>query len=154
MYINRVHTQKTRVGSLVYWSTCGRFERVCNAHGNGRKDTSRERCIGCNWDCKDKRNVTCHAGPIPMANTPSVLCSDSVGLPLATLRTLGTVLHNLSWDTGDPFTSLSFLLYLLAPWCLILIIYCVYSSCSHLYTSMDHSSSGSSIDSSTIVSIT
>ena len=35
---------------------------------------------------------------------------DSVGPPSATLR---TVLHNLSRDTGDPLTSLSFLLYLL-----------------------------------------
>ena len=41
------------------------------------------------------------------------LRSDSVGPPLATLGTPGTALHNLSQDTGDLLTSLSFLLYLL-----------------------------------------
>ena len=48
------------------------------------------------------------AGPIP-----TCLCSDPIGPPSATLGTPRTVLHNLSQDTGDLLTSLSFLLYLL-----------------------------------------
>ena len=76
-------------------------------------------------------------------------CSDSIGPPSATLRTLRTALHNLSRDTGDSLTSLSFLLYLLIfpmpcsdylPHVLLMF--------SLIYF---HSSSSSSINSLTIV---
>ena len=44
---------------------------------------------------------------------PTRLSSNSVGPPSATLGTPRTALHNLSRDTGNLLTSLSFLLYLL-----------------------------------------
>ena len=86
------------------------------------------------------------------AGRPTRLRSDSVGPPSVTLRTLGTALHNLSRDTGDLFTSLSFLLYLLIfpmprsdylprIFLMFLLIYF-------------RSSSGSSINSSAIVGST
>ena len=94
----------------------------------------------------------CRAGPIPTTNgrraytpIPSVHLSATLGTP-------GTALHNLSRDTGDLLTSLSLLLYLLIfpmprsdylarVFLMFLLIYF-------------RSSSGSSINSSTIVDST
>ena len=77
------------------------------------------------------------------------LCSDSVGPPSVTLGTLGMALHNLSRDTGDLFTSLSFLLYLLIfPMSRSDYLPRVFLMFSLIYF---RSSSGSSINSSTIV---
>ena len=83
---------------------------------------------------------------------PTPLRSDSIGPPSATLGTSGTVLHNLSRDTGDLFTSLSFLLYLL----IFLMPRSDYLPRVFLMFSLIyfHSSSGSSINSSTIVGST
>ena len=83
---------------------------------------------------------------------PTRLCSNSISPSSATLRTPRTALHNLSRDTGDPLTSLSFLLYLLIfpmprsdylPHVLLMFLLIYFRS-----------SSGSSINSSTIVSST
>ena len=83
---------------------------------------------------------------------PTCLHSDSVGPPSATLGTPGTVLHNLSRDTSDPLTSLSFLLYLLIfPMPCSDYLPCVFLMFSLIYF---HSSSSSSINSSTIVGST
>ena len=64
---------------------------------------------------------------------------------------LGTALHNLSRDSGDLFTTLSILLYLLNYPTPRSDYYCMYASWPLAYF---HSSSGSSINSSTIVSST
>ena len=80
---------------------------------------------------------------------PMCFCSDSVGPPSATLGTPGMALHNLSWDTGDLLTSLSFLLNLLIfPMPRSDYIPHVFLMFSLIYFC---SSSGSSINSSTIV---
>ena len=80
------------------------------------------------------------------------LRSDSVGPPSVTLGTPGTALHNLSRDTGDLFTSLSFLLYLLIfPMPRSDYLPCVFLMFSLIYF---RSSSGSSINSSIIVGST
>ena len=82
---------------------------------------------------------------------PTHLCSNSDGPPSATLGTPRMV-HNLSRDTGDPLTSLSFLLYLL-----IFLMPCsdyllrVFLMFSLIYF---HSFSSGSINSSTIVGST
>ena len=83
---------------------------------------------------------------------PTRLRSDSVGPPSATLRIPGTALPNLSRDTGDLLTSLSFLLYLL----IFLMPRSDYLPCVFLMFSLIylHSSSGSSINSSIIVGST
>ena len=73
-------------------------------------------------------------------------------IPSVTLGTPGTALHNLSRDTGDLFTSLSFLLYLLIfPMPRSDYLPRVFLMFSLIYF---HSSSGSSINSSTIVGST
>ena len=83
---------------------------------------------------------------------PTRLHSDSIGPPSVTLGTPGTVLHNLSWDTGDLFTSLSFLLYLLIfPMPRSDYLPRVFLMFSLIYF---RSSSSSSINSSTIVGST
>ena len=83
---------------------------------------------------------------------PTRLRSDSVGPPSVTLGTPGTALHNLSRDTGDLFTSLSFLLYLLIfPMPCSDYLPRVFLMFSLIYF---RSSSGSSINSSTIVGST
>ena len=83
---------------------------------------------------------------------PTCLRSDPVGPPSATLRTPRTVLHNLSRDTGDLFTSLSFLLYLLIfPMPRSDYLPHVFLMFSLIYF---RSSSGSSINSSAIVGST
>ena len=80
---------------------------------------------------------------------PMPLRSNSIDPPSATLGTSGTALHNLSRDTGDLFTSLSFSLYLLIfpmPRSdYLLRVFLMFSF---------HSSSSSSINSSTIVGST
>ena len=83
---------------------------------------------------------------------PTRLRSNSVGPPSATLRTPGTALHNLSRDTGDLLTSLSFLLYLL----IFLMPRSDYLPRVFLMFSLIYfrSSSGSSINSSIIVGST
>ena len=90
----------------------------------------------------------CRSRPYNAQRTSAPLLTVCVWLPS---EPLGTVLHNLSWDSGDFFTTLSILLYLL----------CYLTPCSdylHMYTSWPrlyfHSSSGSSINSSTIVGST
>ena len=99
----------------------------------------------------DSEQCLCYV-PCRSDRPPTCLRSDSVGPPSATLGPSGTALHNLSWDTGDPLTSLSFPLYLLIfpmphsdylPHVLLMF--------SLIYF---HSSSSSSINSLTIVSST
>ena len=83
---------------------------------------------------------------------PTRLHSDSVGPPSVTLGTPGTALHNLSQNTGDLFTSLSFLLYLLIfPMPRSDYLPCVFLMFSLIYF---RSSSGDSINSSAIVGST
>ena len=58
-------------------------------------------------------HVTRRAGPDYTSDARRVsapLLTVRVRLPL---ESLGTALHNLSWDSGDFFTTLSILLYLL-----------------------------------------
>ena len=83
---------------------------------------------------------------------PTRLRSDPVGPPLASLGTPGTVLHNLSWDTGDLLTPLSFLLYLL----IFPMPHSDYLPCVFLMFLLIYfcSSFSSSINSSTIVGST
>ena len=96
----------------------------------------------------------CYAPCSPDTDTcrPTRLRSDSVSPPSVTLGTPGTALHNLSQDTGDLFTSLSFLLYLLIfPMPRSDYLLRVFLMFSLIYFC---SSSGSSINSSTIVGST
>ena len=97
------------------------------------------------WRC-----VTCHAGldPMPDIRRMSALIL-SVCLQLSS-EPLGMALHNLSHDSGDFCMTLSSCIYFVTQY-LILITYRVYTSWSHLYF---HSSSGSSINSSTLVGTT
>ena len=83
---------------------------------------------------------------------PTRLRSDLVGPPSATFGTPRTALHNLSRDTGDLLTSLSFLLYLLIfPMPRSDYLPRVFLMFSLIYF---RSSSGSSINSSIIVGST
>ena len=95
--------------------------------------------------------VTRHAGPDYTSD------ARRASAPLLTVRvrlpseSLGTALHNLSQDSGDFFTTLSILLYLLDYPTPRSDYYRMYTSWPHAYFC---SSSGSSINSSTIVGST
>ena len=95
--------------------------------------------------------VTRCAGP---DHTSDAQC---VSAPLLTVciqlpsESLGTALHNLSRDSGDFFTTLSILLYLLYYPTACSDYYRMYTSWPCIYF---HNSSGSSINSSTIVGST
>ena len=95
--------------------------------------------------------VMCRAGPDHTSNArraSALLLMVRVRLPS---ESLGTALHNLSQDSGDFFTTLSILLYLLDYPTPCSDYYCMYTSWPRAYF---HNSSGSSINSSTIVGST
>ena len=95
--------------------------------------------------------VTRRAGPDYTSDTrraSAPLLTVRIRLPSESLR---TALHNLSRDSGDFFATLSILLYLLNYPTPRSDYYRMYTSWPHAYF---RSSSGSSINSSTIVSST
>ena len=100
---------KTRISEPLHWKLHKISTKMKISHKNSTFT----------WFWKSYMNMiplsSCYAPCRSDTNShrPTRLRSDPVGPPSATLGTPGTALHNLSQDTGDLLTSLSFLLYLL-----------------------------------------